>query len=96
MRRVNAKNDGARSRLTVRKRRTGRPHYARLTDSACSDYFRVPPSAARPKRMFVNCHYCGYAPAHGLIPKTGLCPKCGSMSWDRFALAEPLVPEHMK
>lgn len=75
--------------------RNGRPHYARLTDAACSTYFRVPPSAARPKRVFVNCHYCGYDP-HGRIPESGICPKCGGMSWERFALAEPLVPKHMK
>ncbi|MDY7010882.1 MAG: hypothetical protein SVV80_09055 [Planctomycetota bacterium] len=96
MRRTNTSRTKPQSRLTVRKRQAGGPHFARLTDSVNGDYFRVPPSEARPKRVFVNCHYCGYAPAHGLIPKTGLCPKCGSMSWDRFALAEPLVPKHMK
>ena len=58
--------------------------------------FRVPPSLSRPKRVFVNCHYCGYSPPGGVIPQSGICPKCGRSSWDRFALPEPLVPKHMK
>ena len=57
--------------------------------------FRVPPSAATPKRVFVLCHYCGYTPP-GDVPKTGVCPKCQGSSWQRYALAEPLVPAHMK
>jgi hypothetical protein len=56
--------------------------------------FRVAPSKARPKKVFLDCHYCGYSPPNGL-PKGGACPKCGGMSWERFALARPLVPPHM-
>jgi len=48
-----------------------------------------------PKRLFVICHYCGFDPDGG-VPADGACPKCGGHSWERFALAEPLVPEHMK
>jgi len=57
--------------------------------------FRVAPSDAMPKRVFVLCHYCGYSP-HGKVPAGGVCPKCGGRSWERYALAEALVPEHMK
>ena len=41
------------------------------------------------------CHYCGFGP-DGDVPASGLCPKCGRYSWERYALAEPLVPDHMK
>ena len=37
--------------------------------------FRVPPSLAGPKRVFVSCHYCGYSPP--AVPLNELCPKCG-------------------
>ncbi|HET6427861.1 MAG TPA: hypothetical protein VFJ30_05600 [Phycisphaerae bacterium] len=45
--------------------------------------------------MFILCHYCGYGP-DGDVPESGACPKCGRYSWERFALPEPLVPDHMK
>jgi rubrerythrin len=57
--------------------------------------FWVPPSQAMPKRVFLICHYCGYSPK-GDVPESGSCPKCGGFSWERFALPEPLIPEHMK
>lgn len=56
--------------------------------------FRVDPSKAGPKRVFVNCHYCGYSPEKG-IPSNGICPKCLGSSWERFALSARLVPPHM-
>jgi len=85
-------------RVKVTKPRRGRggrnrqPHYA-LGRQA--EEFRVPPSQARPKRVFILCHYCGYGP-DGDVPESGACPKCGRYSWERFALPEPLVPDHMK
>lgn len=57
--------------------------------------FRVEPSKSRPKRVFLNCHYCGYAPPDGDL-RGHCCPKCGGSSWERFALSERLVPQHMK
>ena len=48
-----------------------------------------------PKRVFVTCHYCAYSPPGG-VPIGGVCPKCGGSSWERYALAEKLVPQHMK
>jgi len=56
--------------------------------------FRVAPSNSMPKKVFVNCHYCGYSPGNG-IPASGLCPKCGGSSWERFALAKRLIPPNM-
>lgn len=56
--------------------------------------FRVPPSLAGEKKVFLICHSCGYAPASG-IPSSR-CPKCGSSAWERFALASRLVPPHMR
>ena len=56
--------------------------------------FRVQPNKAKPKKVFLDCHYCGYSPPDG-IPIDGGCPKCGGSSWDRFALARNLVPAHM-
>ena len=47
-----------------------------------------------PKRVFLICHYCGYGPPD--VPPTGVCPKCHGSSWERYALAEALVPAHMK
>jgi primosomal protein N' len=47
-----------------------------------------------PKRVFMICHYCGFDPP--AVPPTGVCPKCGQSSWERFALPEPLIPPHMK
>jgi hypothetical protein len=69
-------------------------HFARGEDERLCLRFRVPPSQARPKRVFVACHYCGYDPR--AIPAGGVCPKCRGSSWERFALPEPLVPAHMK
>jgi len=46
--------------------------------------FAVPPSLARPKRVFLCCHYCGYSPAR--LPPGAVCPKCGGHSWERYAL----------
>jgi hypothetical protein len=56
--------------------------------------FRVPPSLARPKQVFLTCHYCSFDPP--TVPVGGACPKCGGRSWERFALPYPLVPEHMR
>lgn len=53
------------------------------------------PSDSMPKRVFIICHYCGFGPP-GDVPESGVCPKCGGSSWERYALAEPLVPEHMR
>ena len=82
-----------RSRSPGRQGHAGRrqPHYARSDDAV----FRVPPSDSMPKRVFITCHYCAYSPP-GDVPEDGICPKCGSRSWQRYALAEPLVPAHMK
>ena len=57
--------------------------------------FRVPPSKATPKRLFISCHYCSYSPDRG-VPKSGVCPKCGGSSWERYALSRRLVPPHMR
>ncbi len=81
----------ARTPKTKPARRRGEPHFA----TGGSEEFRVPPSDSTPKRVFVICHYCGYSP-EGDVPADGVCPKCGRYSWERFALAEPLLPEHMK
>lgn len=56
-----------------------------------ADQFPVPPSLSRPKRVFVNCHYCGYSPPE--VPPNGLCPKCGRYSWERFALSIKVLPK---
>jgi rubrerythrin len=56
--------------------------------------FRVAPSDATPKRLFVACKSCGYDPE--VIPASGVCPKCGSHSWERFTLPEKLIPKHMQ
>ncbi|MHC4981986.1 MAG: hypothetical protein ACYTF6_02320 [Planctomycetota bacterium] len=52
--------------------------------------FAIPPSLARPKVVFLNCHYCGYSPRE--MPKDETCPKCGGHSWERFSLSAKLVP----
>ena len=78
----------------VRPDRRHRPHFSQQNATEWADRFPVPPSQAMPKRVFVLCHYCGYGPND--VPPGGLCPKCGGHSWERFALAEPLVPAHMK
>ncbi len=78
-----------------RAQRRGRPHFAQHRADGTGERFPVPPSLAMPKRVFVICHYCGYGP-EGEVPVGGCCPKCGGYSWERFALAEPLVPQHMK
>ena len=82
-------------RRRARTGRKGRPHFAEGPSTPATLRFRVPPSLSMPKRLFVICHYCGYDPDEG-IPANGACPKCGGHSWERFALAEPLVPDHMK
>ena len=87
--------DRTTQRRRVRRGRQGRPHFAEGPSTRTAMRFRVPPSLSMPKRLFVICHYCGYDPEQG-IPADGACPKCGGHSWERFALAEPLVPEHMK
>jgi len=71
------------------------PHFAPADADKTEARFRVPPSQAMPKRMFLICHYCGYSP-DGDVPESGACPKCGGHSWERYALPEPLVPGHMK
>lgn len=53
--------------------------------------FRVPPSMAGPKEVFLTCHYCGYGPAE--VPAGGRCPKCGGYSWERYALSVRLLPQ---
>ena len=75
--------------------RRGRPHFATATTVRIPVRSRVPVSQAMPKRVFMICHYCGYDP-QGRVPPGGTCPKCHGSSWERFALAEPLVPDHMK
>ncbi len=57
-------------------------------------YFRVAPSDATPKKVFLYCHYCGYTPPDD-VPADGGCPKCHGNSWERFALSRRLVPAHM-
>ena len=52
--------------------------------------FPVPPSQARPKRVFLCCHYCGYSPPR--VPAGATCPKCGGPSWERYALPIKLLP----
>jgi len=86
--------------MNRRKRQPGRahkagPHFAPAAAAGDDGTFRVPPSYSMPKRVFVICHYCGYTP-DGDVPHSGCCPKCGRFSWERFALAEPLVPKHMR
>lgn len=56
--------------------------------------FRVAPSDAGLKRVFVDCHYCGYTPEDPLQIE-GPCPKCGGHSWERFAKHVKMVPPHM-
>jgi rubrerythrin len=56
-----------------------------------ADAFRVPPSLAGPKVVFLWCRACGYGPP--TVPPGGSCPKCGGHSWERFALSARLVPE---
>ena len=75
--------------------RRNRSHFSVGGDHPQDRRFRVPPSASMPKRVFLICHYCGYGPPDD-VPEGGVCPKCGGSSWERFALAEPLVPKHMK
>jgi rubrerythrin len=52
--------------------------------------FRVPPSLAGPKKVFLSCHYCGYSPS--IVPPEGACPKCGGHSWERYAISTRLLP----
>ena len=53
--------------------------------------FRVPPSLATPKQVFLCCRSCGYDPP--VVPKNGTCPKCGGHSWERYALSARLLPK---
>lgn len=64
------------------------------TDIRDQRRFRVAPSQSGPKKVFINCHYCGYSPARGL-PHGGVCPKCGGSAWERFAISRKLLPPHM-
>ena len=82
-------------RGTDSRRRREQPQYAPQKSLTTGERFRVPPSLSMPKVVFVICHYCGYGPS-GDVPDGGVCPKCGGQSWERFALAEPLVPKHMR
>lgn len=52
--------------------------------------FRVPPSLAGPKTVFLSCHYCGYGAA--AVPDDGVCPKCKGHSWERWAVSSRLLP----
>jgi len=56
--------------------------------------FTVPPSLAGPKRVFLNCQYCGYGPAS--VPPDLVCPKCGGHSWERFAIPTRLLPKSLR
>ena len=67
----------------------GVPRSGRLKGLQEAD-FVVPPSLARPKVVFLNCHYCGYAPEK--MPEGQTCPKCGGHSWDRFSRSVKLQP----
>jgi len=78
-----------------RRSRKHSPHFAHQRPRLAPGHVEVPPSLAMPKRVFVICHYCGYGP-DGEPPIDGACPKCGGHSWERFAIAEHLVPQHMK
>lgn len=66
-----------------------------LHDIRVRRQFRVDPSDSGPKVVFLECHYCGYSAEDGL-PPSGICPKCGGSSWERFALSRRLVPAHMQ
>jgi rubrerythrin len=66
-------------------------HPGRRPDSEQIPDFRVPPSLAGPKRVFVACHYCGYGPS--VVPADEVCPKCGGHSWERYALSTRLLPD---
>jgi len=61
------------------------------SDAETAARFRVPPSQAGPKRVFLNCHYCGYEPS--VVPDSGVCPKCGGHSWERFTVSARLLPK---
>ena len=56
--------------------------------------FRVPPSLSMPKRVFLCCPYCGYDPS--VIPDSGVCPKCGGHTWQRYTLSPRVLPGHNK
>lgn len=72
-------------------RRPGPRHpRARTACRRDAEHFRVPPSLAGPKVVFLWCRACGYAPA--TVPPGGVCPKCGGHSWERYALSARLVP----
>ena len=66
-----------------------------LHDIRVRRQFRVAPSDSGPKIVFLECHYCGYSATDGL-PESGICPKCGGSSWERFALSRKLVPAYMQ
>jgi rubrerythrin len=79
---------GSRTAHTHRKRRHPEPQ-ARPRRGLTEADFAVPPSLATPKVVFLNCHCCGHEVA--TVPPGGRCPKCGSHSWDRFALSARLA-----
>jgi rubrerythrin len=56
--------------------------------------FRVAPSLAGAKQVFLICHYCGHDQAE--VPADGRCPKCGGHSWERYALSVRLLPHAAK
>jgi uncharacterized OB-fold protein len=60
-----------------------------LTDLRAQRRFRVAPSLAGPKLVLLYCHYCGYDP--GKLPESGICPKCGGSSWERFTVSKRLL-----
>ncbi len=92
---VSKAGSGRRAILEPHSSRRGKSGRSRSHFAPGDEEFRVPPSEARPKRVFVLCHYCGFSPPEG-VPESGTCPKCGGSSWERYTLAEPLVPRHMK
>lgn len=61
-----------------------------LTDMRVRRRFRVAPSLAGPKHVLLNCHYCGYDPPDE-VPHSGICPKCGGSSWERFTISKRLM-----
>ena len=77
---------------TAGKRGSGRGRKRRPARESAEWQHQVPPSMATPKRVFVLCHYCSYSPSEE-VPVTGVCPKCGGHSWERFALSVKLLAQ---
>ena len=65
---------------TTRRRRATRKF--RTTPSLSLASFNEPDvlSPEESTLAFVICHYCSYTPLR--IPAGGMCPKCGSHSWE--------------